>query len=135
VGAQNSPPFSGRNVKEVGSNVADGCYNNLNAALAASVRIKPIANSSLASNWNIQLDNSYGPDEMGYGPAITRFYQQYVGECMMTINQMMQISTDSAYRTYQTNTVVFKVTPGSYSVQRDNNQPASLASKSPWPIQ
>jgi hypothetical protein len=136
-----SPPFSGRVVKEVGAGAVDGCYNNLPAALAASVRIKAINNGSLMSAWNVQLDNSYGPDEMGYGAAVARYYQQYVvGACTLAINQMMQISTDSVYQTYQTNSVAFTVNPGSYSVQRNTNQPASVASgslatKSPWPNQ
>ena len=131
-----SPPFSGRAVKEVGTGAVDGCYSGLPTPIASDVAIKAVNNGSLVSAWNVQLDNSYGPDEMGYGAAIARLYQQYVGTCTMTINQMMQISTDSAaYQTYQTNSVVFTVNPGSYSVQRDTKQPASLASKNPWPNQ
>jgi hypothetical protein len=137
--------FSGRQVREAGSignNAGDGCYSQMaNSPSGVPQGINQVTPTMLSSQWNVQLDGSYGIDANGYGPAVARYYQQYAGTCSMTIDQGMQISTDATgsgnagWQLYQTNHIAFKVSPSTYSVQRDTNQPASLELKSPWPVQ
>jgi hypothetical protein len=73
------------------------------------------------SYWNMQLNNSYGPDYNGYGPGVVLYYQNYAGEsCGLSGSQIMKINTDTGQQQYSTNTINWIVMPGQVSVQRGN---------------
>jgi len=127
----NGAKFGGRIVKEAGQSFSDGCNN-----MTGTQYLTPVTNNTLNSTWNVQLDNSYQDDMIGYSPSVTRYYQTYAlngaGSCSLTGNQLMSIRVGAiTYSQYATNSVSVTVNPSSLSVTRGN----ATGTKNPYPVQ
>jgi hypothetical protein len=123
-------PFAGRKIRETAAitDIDDSCYTKTNAQ---AVGIPPVTAADVARSWSVQNDNTYGYDRMGWNPSIVRFYQIYAGSgCTTTVKQTMQINnSNNSWTTYRTNSIIWTVTPASWSEKRDN----AFAALNPYP--
>lgn len=65
-------------------------------------------------------DSTYTDDWIGYGPAVPRYFQTYVGTCSLIVAQIMSISSvNNSYVQYKQNQLGISVTPSTVTVTRD----------------
>jgi hypothetical protein len=116
--------FAGRVVQETAAALTDGCNS-----ITGSGLVKPIVPQNVNSTWNVQAGSTYGNDVIGYGSAVTRYYQTRAGTCSLTLTQGMQINLDSGgWMTYSNNAVSVGLTPTTVTVQRGSNASGGPAS-------
>lgn len=123
--------FSGRRVQEsFPVDLADGC-----AALDSSNTIGAQHASGTGSNWTVLADSTYTDDWIGYGPAITRYYQTRVGTCSLVApQQIMSISSDSnQWVQYKVNRLEYDVTPTGVTAKRDTESPTPASGSRTYP--
>jgi hypothetical protein len=120
----NGELFGGRTVSESATALTDGCNQ-----ITGARDFQPVVSSNVASSWNVQNNNQYYYDLMGYGPSVARYYQTHAGNngCALQFTQTMSINADGTQPTaYASHPVNISVTPSSLSVTRDGASSGTL---------
>jgi len=114
--------FSGRRVQEsFPVDFADGCAQaDPNSVVPA--RHRPSGPPYSQSTWNVLDNSTYTDDWVGYGPAVTRYYQNYVGSCILRVpQQQMSISSDNdQWLQYKVHALEYDVTATQVTAKRDS---------------
>jgi hypothetical protein len=123
----NGEQFGGRTVSESAPSLTDGC----NQITGTDDGVMPFTADSVNSFWFVQVNNQYYFDLMGYGPAVTRYYQTYAGSngCTFQMTQAMSVNSNAGQGQpvlYASHPVTVSVMPTSVSVTRDNASSGTL---------
>jgi hypothetical protein len=107
---QTLPPstasFSGRTVEEFDGGTEpgqDGCFFPESQVPEA----RPLR---AAPPWSVNSNNTWGPDQIGYGPLEVQYYRNHLrAPCTVTVIQRMAISCGVSRLTYKFNTIVVHI--------------------------
>lgn len=120
--------YAGLQVQEQPGTGSGTCYQQVSNSAVAEIT------TTNGSSWNVQDDNTWGYDVIGFPPSAVTYYQKHLPpgvSCTVSVQTQMQIqsaSGSSGWVPYGSPlTLTFSVTPSGTGVKRGSDQLRSAA--------